>query len=322
MAQLAHSVVGHKDTIQKLIWGLTHGRLPHAMLFTGPAGVGKKRVALALAQILLCQNSQSGMACGNCGPCLRVGRSQSEGLLVISPEKNGIKLDQARQVLDFLSLRSITRNRVVVIDKSEELNTQAANSLLKMIEEPPEDTYFILIAPSPKLVLKTISSRCQNIPFAALSEKELAQIRPAPQWVLRAAQGSAERVEVLLDRDEQGSRTLAENFLRSLWREPFGYMENKLREGWRDRGTLSSMAKHAMGFVRDGFYFKMGKSEGLLNPDRIDLVEEISQKELSELEILMNRLLELERDIDANLDTQLLMEKLWIECQNTTHGIY
>jgi DNA polymerase III subunit delta' len=168
------SITGHKLTIKRLLHMLESGRLPNSLLFVGPQGQGKKKVALGLAQALLCDRSRS--ACGECPSCIGVYKMQSPGLIVLTSEGGPIKIEAARQVIEQLSLATWGRGRVVLIDEAEKLNPQAANSLLKSIEEPPERTHFILTAASQESVLKTIYSRSQVIRFRNLNREELAEI--------------------------------------------------------------------------------------------------------------------------------------------------
>ncbi|MEQ1665564.1 MAG: hypothetical protein ABL927_09340, partial [Bdellovibrionales bacterium] len=155
-------IVGHDSTIDKLKNMIRAGRMPGCMLFVGAPEQGKKMVATYLAQILLCEQKTieqniseqkniaaiSTDACGVCSSCLRVAKNQSEGLMILAPEKGVIKIEAAMAVVRQLSLSAWGRARVVIIDDAHLLNPQAANALLKSIEEPPPHTYFVLISSS------------------------------------------------------------------------------------------------------------------------------------------------------------------------------
>src|SRR5688572_5901691 len=94
-------VRGHAGVVSRLENAVATRKLASTMLFVGPSGVGRKQVALGLLQALACETSERG--CGVCGPCRRIAGLQSESLLLIEPQKNSIKVEQAREVLDFLS---------------------------------------------------------------------------------------------------------------------------------------------------------------------------------------------------------------------------
>ena len=102
-------------------------------------GIGKRQVAVAVAQQLLCSGRQE--ACGECSDCIRVKAGKHESVL-LQPDGAQIKVEQSRSVIKFLSLKSNHSVRIVIIDDAHLMNSQAANSLLKILEEPPSGVYF------------------------------------------------------------------------------------------------------------------------------------------------------------------------------------
>ncbi|MEZ0392502.1 MAG: ATP-binding protein [Pseudobdellovibrionaceae bacterium] len=329
MAQLLKGVLDHQDIIQRFLNSYKEGRLPHTFLFVGPAGVGRKTVAIALAQNLLCEKSVP--ACGLCGSCLRVSNWASalnskknsatghatgtESLWLIQPEKNQIRLDQAHQILDFLSLRTLSKNRVVIIDGAETLNPQAANSLLKSLEEPPVGTYFFLIAPSAAHVLSTLKSRAQVVAFSPLQPSDMKKKVSAPEWALRASQGSFERLSQLLEKDELEIRQSALAWLQD-WAsgEGQGYLKSENRELVRDRSVARSLAHHVSWLLRDAMYLKLGASEKVLNSDQIPVLEKLNQSlSVDHLLRACEKSLWIEQKLDQNQDSSLVFEQFWIE---------
>lgn len=160
-------------------------RLPHGLLFNGPQGIGKFAFSKALAAALLCEapRSEAG-ACGQCVACDWVAAGNHPDLRLVEPltdqpeegegsrtEKRGgtpIKIEQVREVTDSLSISSHrSRARVVVIHPAEAMNLNAANALLKALEEPPPATYFLLVSHRPNQLLPTIKSRCRQMPLPA-----------------------------------------------------------------------------------------------------------------------------------------------------------
>ncbi len=156
--------------------------LPHALLLRGRAGVGKFAFATELAHTLLCQQPQA-TACGTCASCLWLKEETHPDFKLITPEddsnsdkptkkkttkKTQISVDQIRQLYDYLSLSThqVAGYRIILISPAEALNLASANALLKMLEEPPANTLFILVASQPQRLLPTIISRCQVIDFA------------------------------------------------------------------------------------------------------------------------------------------------------------
>jgi DNA polymerase-3 subunit delta' len=157
-------------------------RLPHALLLRGQNGIGKLDFAISLSQALLCEQNDSLLqACGKCPSCGWFEQDNHPDFRLLSPEqtankddedttkstkkKTQIVVDQVRALSDFLSLSSHKSNglRIVLIHPAEGLNAAAANSLLKMLEEPPPNVVFILVAHQAQKILPTIMSRCQKV---------------------------------------------------------------------------------------------------------------------------------------------------------------
>ena len=150
MAQLLNLVIGHEEPKAQIKQLLNQQHFPQSMVFVGPESIGKFKMALAVAQCLICSSPRKGehqsLACGECGSCLRVEKKASEDLLIIDPQnQNQIKIDQIRDILKFLSLSSEGEARVILINDAHKMNSQASNALLKTLEEPNLNVYFILL---------------------------------------------------------------------------------------------------------------------------------------------------------------------------------
>ncbi len=318
MARLLDSVLGHQEILARFLHSIESGKLPHTFMFVGPSGVGRKASALALAQALTCEKSKT--ACGVCGSCLRIEKAiqtktnQTESLLLIEPEKNQIRIDQAHSILNFLSLRSLGQNRVVVIDAAETLNPQAGNALLKALEEPSAGTYFFMIAPSAAHVLPTLRSRAQVVAFQPLTIDEMRSKSQAPQWALRASQGSFERLAQLLEKDELEIRESALGWLQDWVSTPMAYLKPETRELVRDRDSARSLAHHLSWLLRDALYLKIGAENKVLNSDKVSVLKRITET-VSQQQLLESceKALWIEKKLDANQDSSLVFEQFWIE---------
>jgi DNA polymerase III delta prime subunit len=155
-------ILGHKKQIELLENALQKGKLAHAYVFVGPRGVGKKGVARELGMKLLEERSE------------RVDRSDNffhPDLLEIDG-RDGIKIEQIRELIYTLSLKPYqAKYKVAIIDQAENLTIEAANALLKSLEEPKPNTVIFLITNNPYSLPKTILSRCQKIIFAPVADK-------------------------------------------------------------------------------------------------------------------------------------------------------
>ncbi|MCX7780867.1 MAG: DNA polymerase III subunit delta' [Negativicutes bacterium] len=159
-------IVGHQANIAALRRMLESGKLQHAMLFTGAAGVGKFTVAGILAAAILCRESRTGEACGSCPSCRQLTSGAHPDLITLSPEGQNIKIDQVRAMQREMALAPcLSEYRVCIIDNAETMTEQAANSLLKLLEEPPAYLVFILTASQRYRLPDTIVSRCRLYRF-------------------------------------------------------------------------------------------------------------------------------------------------------------
>ena len=310
MARILNSVRGHHEIIERLLGAAGQGQLPSTFLFVGPPGVGRRKIALGLAQALVCEKSK--MACGDCGPCLRVAQGASEAVRLVAPEKTQIKIEQSREILDFLSLRSLSRSRIVIIDDAQTLNPQAGNALLKILEEPPENTYFFIIAPSARHVLATLRSRSQIVRFGSLTDDDLRSERPAPEWAVQSALGSFQRLESFLDRDEVRLRTLAWQILSRWNQDEAIFLDPEAREWMKDRSSLLSLARYWIMAFRDAMMFQAGESRRLFNADQKQGLTQLAALPAEKLASIMRLALDLETGISAQRDPQLSFEQFWI----------
>ncbi|WP_126454920.1 DNA polymerase III subunit delta' [Sulfuriflexus mobilis] len=152
------------------------GRMPHALLLSGPAGIGKYAFAQALARSLLCQSpTEAGSACGHCKACELLAAGSHPDWMSIVPEEEGkaIKVDQVRSLAEFTALHAhYSGYKVIILQPAEHMNHAAANSLLKTLEEPSADTLLLLVSAQPQRLLATIRSRCQQLHFTAPAKGE------------------------------------------------------------------------------------------------------------------------------------------------------
>lgn len=147
-------------------------RLPHALLFAGPAGIGKAHFARALAARLLCEAAVSGTGCGNCKSCQLLASGSHPDFLDVAPEEGSrvIKIDQVRELIEFAGkTAAISRVKCIVLGPAESMNINAANALLKCLEEPSGSTQLLLYSHQPSGLPPTVRSRCQTMAFAVPS---------------------------------------------------------------------------------------------------------------------------------------------------------
>jgi len=215
-------LVGHDVVVERFRRALARGRLASSFLFVGPAGVGKRSLALGLAQTLLCETRPPELLapCGTCPACLQVLAGTHPDLLQVRKpaDKANIPVElfigdkehrMQEGLCHDLSLRpSRGKRRIAIVDDADALNVEGANCLLKTLEEPPPRSVLILIGTSPTKQLPTIRSRCQIVRFRPLTPQVVAQQLVAegavegPEQARRlaeVAEGSLERARELND---------------------------------------------------------------------------------------------------------------------------
>jgi DNA polymerase-3 subunit delta' len=195
------------EPVWRQLWAAQAG-LPHALLLTGPDGIGKSAFALAIAARLLCETPGDGFACGSCSSCHWLAGGNHPDFRHVIPEADAeageeaeassdkkkasrqILIDQIRALESFVFVGGHRNGaRVVVVEPAEAMNIAAENSLLKILEEPPANVYFVLVSSQSKRLLPTIRSRCRAL---KLGRPTLAD---ASQWLLK--HGDAEAAKLL-----------------------------------------------------------------------------------------------------------------------------
>jgi DNA polymerase-3 subunit delta' len=166
-------LLGHDWAVSLLRAHIAQGEVRHAYLFSGPAGVGRRTLAIRLAQALNCPEPiEAGQPCRKCRTCRQIEMMQHADLFVVQADKEGgiLKVDQIRELQHSLSLHPYeARYKIALLLRFEEANQNAMNALLKTLEEPAPQVKLLLTAESPENLLPTIVSRC-----------ELIRLRPLP----------------------------------------------------------------------------------------------------------------------------------------------
>ncbi|MDH5525390.1 MAG: DNA polymerase III subunit delta', partial [Desulfobulbaceae bacterium] len=193
-----------------LLRAVSLGKMGHAFLFKGPAGVGKKTLAQVFAAYLNCRRPENREPCGRCPSCLKFSSGNHPDFILIEPEGAAIKISQVRELIKTLAFPPFeARYRIVLLADIHTMRREAANSLLKTLEEPPADTILILTGDEAGDILATIISRCQVIPFFPLPYEQVAAalsqegIPGDNAFTLAAmAEGSLGRARLLHQKDQ------------------------------------------------------------------------------------------------------------------------
>ena len=282
-------ILGQTTAVELLRSVLGSGRVPHALLFHGPEGVGKATTAGTFGAALVCANTLDG-ACRSCACCslidagnhpdfLRVGRltrkeiekKERSRLTTQDPDAaegdlgSQILVDQIRSLTSLVGLRPRQgRRRVFIVDPADRMNREAQNSLLKTLEEPPDHSTLFLVSSRPHLLLPTVRSRCFAVGFSVMRTDELTDLleqrgMPRPEAAARAALSCGSlggAIELDLDARQERRQEVLE-MLETLADGPravdkLSAMASAL--AGKDEATLTDGLDLAQGLLRDAAY--------------------------------------------------------------------
>ncbi len=321
-----------KDSVQPLPWhhGLWQSimaqaqsdRLAHAYLLRGVPGVGKFRFAEALAAKLLCEASGVGSACGHCKECGLVKAGTHPDLMFVAPDAPGkpIKIDQIRQVNEFARKTAQQGGRrVVVMNPAEAMNINAANALLKSLEEPGSNTVFLLVSARVGDMLPTIRSRCQllsfAIPTAEISRPWLAEHIADHQLIdqlLLMADGAPVAARDLFDQNALDLRGKLINAMAGLFRGEITPVE--LAKNWQE-ADLPQLFAWLASWLDDVIKIALNADDSTMrNPDLVKMLRYLAGKAPVQTVVMLRdeTLEQRQRMLDgANLNQQMLLEGMF-----------
>ena len=234
---LAH-VVGQRHVVQTLTNAIDHDRVRHAYLFAGPRGTGKTSLAKILGKSLNCQNTEgpSTAPCLECESCLTIADGTALDVLELDAASNR-GIDDIRDIRDRVNQQPVLgRYRVYILDEAHSLTTDAANALLKTLEEPPPHVIFILCTTEPHRLPDTVRGRCQSFTF----------LRPTPDELLEALRriSDAEGIQA----DDDALRLIARHAGGS-FRDAISSLDQLSSAG--DRSIDTASAQTILGVVDD-----------------------------------------------------------------------
>ena len=324
---LLKDVIGQEHAVRILKNSLKGNRVAHAYLFLGPEGVGKGTITTALAQALVCKTPDDGEGCGSCLACQKAAHLNHPDIHYLVPAGAAIKIEQVRELQKSVYYAAYEGPyKIFIIKQVDTMTQEAANSFLKILEEPPGDTVFLLTAAQTYSLLPTIISRCQvihlhKIPLAKLTEVLSTQnnLEIGEAKVLATlADGSLGKAQQLLnDGQVMANRQQLFDLLERL---KVGGPAEALKGAEELEGSkevIIPLLDLLLFWFRDIFlYQQLGDPSLLVNLDREALLEKerslYSQKTLGHI---LQAIEETKKKISMNANIRLALEVLLLDLQ-------
>ncbi|NGP45782.1 DNA polymerase III subunit delta' [Bacillaceae bacterium SIJ1] len=306
---------------------LLHQRVAHAYIFTGPDGTRIDEAALLFAQRMLCRSHQPESPCGECSECRRVLSGNHPDVHDVRPDGASIKIDQIRALQKEFSYTSMEAGiKVYFVHEAHLLTVQAANSLLKFLEEPERNTVAILLTSRPSSLLETILSRCQMLTFQPLSREALLQklhgegISKAKAALLSSlTQDPSTALAWAEDEWFATARNVVIQLNKALVDQPRETLPI-VQEDWlnvlKDTDHPALLFDILLLWHRDILMVQTGETERLSFPDQQDVLhrqhlQQSKRKTADQVAVI----LETRRNLDVNANIPLLLEQMAFRLQ-------
>ena len=313
-------IYGHERPREILRTAMARRRIPHAYLFYGMSGIGKRTAALNFAKALNCPRGGEILdACDACPSCRKADHRNHPDILIVEADGQFIRVKAIDDIQELMRFRPLEGNkRVFILDEADKLNITAANALLKTLEEPSSSTMLILVSARPHQLPATVLSRCQHIRFNPLPKETVARflcerfaVDPDRARLISSSSGGSFARALEMNREDfLAVREEVMNGLASEWKgdplAPLAFLH--LWSG--DRRECAGRLEILRSCFRDALiYGETGEKEGLINGDRMDLIGDVARK--LDGRIILNCLDAIDqacRALDQNANKALTLE--------------
>ena len=320
-------VKGQPRAIAHVQRTMASGKLHHALLFTGPDGVGKLACARAVAAALICQAPVAGDACGVCDACHKAGADLHPDILVVRPQGAGnvIGIGEVRDLAARLGYPPHEAPaRTIILDGADRLTVEASNGFLKTLEEPPSRTYFVLVSSAPDRLLVTILSRCQRVLFAPLDRATVAAILVergidagrARQAAALSGGSAARALSLAAEGELERRRSRARALAQAAASQKFKAAVDAAAELAQAKDEIIPTLDLLLQWYRDAAALAAGlPAADLPSGDDPGLADEAASGSIAELSRRAGAVLEAQTALIAYANAQLALERMMIACR-------
>lgn len=302
-------------------------RVAHAYLFEGPRGTGKRELALYYTKVLLCENVVDANPCGNCRNCKRVDSGNHPNVYIIEPEETSIKKHQIQQLQEEFAKTAVENNRkIYIIDHADKMTTNAANSLLKFLEEPISITTAFLLTEQVQQILPTIQSRCQSIHFNPLPvrffEEHLQQKDLQPALIpLLARITNSEQVAVQIAQEEwfAQARALVIELYEALVttkKDSLLVIQQNVSRQFDSKEKVQLMLDMLVLAFKDMLYIYAEQDNNIVFRSEEALMRQaLNRYSLEKITTCLEKILDAKKRLTSNANMVLVLEQMIIELQ-------
>jgi len=315
-------IYGHEKQISVLQASIARDRIPHAYLFYGMKGIGKRTVAEVFAKALNCKSrGDSPDACDRCSSCLKIDRRNHPDVITIKAEGQFIRVNEIRELQEQMKFKPFEGGkRVFIIVDADTMNIISANALLKTLEEPSTSNILILITSRPHQLPMTILSRCQHLRFNPLQRETIASFlqkkfsldHQSSYLISSSSGGSIGKAMTLHDDSYLKMREAVVEIMSKIkMRDPLKLLSVANDFGQEKKEIMEKLSILITGY-RDALVYKeTGETDRVINRDYIDIIKSVAEG-LSGREIL-NSIKAVDQAFHAmnqNANKQLTLESM------------
>ena len=319
-------IAGHGQIIEVFRRSVRSGKVSHSYIFEGIPGCGRRTTALALIQALFCTTIEDD-ACGVCVSCRKVSGGNHADIHMVEPlpDKRDIAIDQLREIQRELHLRPYEATRkACILEPAERMSVNAANSLLKTLEEPPGNALIILLSENADMLLPTIRSRCQLIRFSPLSPENIRRLlensgvdQATAELRSSLSEGSMQRALELDDSRISSRRDALVHHLESLDLDRIKSIFETSEELSGNRDETLETLDMLLTFIRDAMYLSAGCGDAVTSSVRQALEKFSSRFSFAQSLQMLTDIVETRRAVQRNANNKLALDCLFLKLADT-----